>query len=264
MKKKRIFEIIQIGKETDMISRLFDFTIVLAILLNLGLALFSTFDLSNGYNETMHIIELVSVILFTIEYGVRVWTADYLYPHVSKGKARFKYMVSFTGLIDILSFFPFYLPFFFPNGTIAFRMFRIIRILRLFQINNYYDSLTIITDVLKSKRQQLFSSIFIVLILMTAASLLMYNLEHAAQPDVFNNAFSAFWWASSSLLTVGYGDIYPITTGGKLFGMIITFLGVGMVAIPTGILSAGFVEQLTVIQEKDRGAYCPHCGKKLK
>ena len=264
MKKKRIFEIIQIGRDTDIISRTFDFIIVLAILLNLGLAIFSTFDRSYSYTELIHTIELISVSLFTFEYGLRVWTADYLYPSLSKRKARLNYIFSFTGLIDLLSFFPFYLPFFFPNGTIAFRTFRIIRILRLFQINSYYDSLNIITDVLKSKRQQLFSSVFIVLILMTAASLFMYSLEHAAQPDVFTNAFSAFWWASSSLLTVGYGDIYPITTGGKLFGMIITFLGVGMVAIPTGILSAGFVEQLTVIQDKDHGTYCPHCGEKLR
>nr|WP_281173160.1 ion transporter [Carnobacterium funditum] len=244
-------------------SRTFDFVIVLAILLNLGLALFSTFDRSTKYTGLMYTIETISILLFTFEYGLRVWTADCLYPDSSKTRARLKYIFSFTGLIDLLSFFPFYLPFFFPNGTIAFRMFRIIRILRLFQINKYYDSLNIITEVLKSKRQQLFSSIFIVLILMTAASLLMYNLEHAAQPDIFTNAFSAFWWASSSLLTVGYGDIYPITIGGKIFGMIITFLGVGMVAIPTGILSAGFVEQLTVIQDKERGAYCPHCGKKI-
>src|SRR5699024_10179564 len=138
---------------------------------------------------------------------------------------------------------PFYLPFFFPSGTVAFRVFRVIRIFRLFRINNYYDSLNLITDVLKSKRQQLLSSIFIILVLMTAASLVMYNLEHDAQPDVFTDAFSAFWWASSSLLTVGYGDIYPVTLAGKFFGMVITFLGVGMVAIPTGILSAGFVEQ---------------------
>ncbi|WP_313468862.1 ion transporter, partial [Carnobacterium sp.] len=198
MKKRRIFEIIQIGRNTDFISRLFDFTIVLAILLNLGLAIFSTFDSSANYTSIIYTIEAVSVILFTIEYGLRIWTADYLYPAASKGKARMKYMFSFTGLVDLLSFFPFYLPFFFPSGTVAFRVFRVIRIFRLFRINNYYDSLNLITDVLKSKKQQLLSSVFIVFILMIAASLIMYNLEHAAQPDVFANAFSAFWWASSS------------------------------------------------------------------
>lgn len=93
-------------------------------------------------------------------------------------------------------------------------------------------SFKLITEVLNSKRQQLFSSVFTILILMLASSLCMYSLEHEAQPEVFTNAFSGIWWAASTLLTVGYGDIYPITALGKLFGIFITFLVVGMVAIP--------------------------------
>ncbi|MEG0288140.1 MAG: ion transporter [Carnobacterium sp.] len=263
MKKKRIFEIIQIGRDTDILSRIFDFTIVTAILANLVLTIYSTFDSSIDYAGIIHTVEMATVILFTIEYGLRIWTANYLYPNTSKSRAIFKYAFSFTGLVDFLSFFPFYLPFFFPDGAVAFRIFRVVRILRLFRINQYYDSLNVITDVLKNKKQQLISSVFIIFVLMTAASLVMYNFEHAAQPDVFTNAFSGFWWAASSLLTVGYGDIYPITLAGKLFGIVITFLGVGMVAIPTGILSAGFVEQLTTVQEPNSIQYCPHCGKKL-
>ena len=122
-------------------------------------------------------------------------------------------------------------------------MFRVIRIFRLFQINAYYDSLNVIAEVISSKRQQLFSSVFTILVLMLASSLCMYSLEHEAQPEVFSNAFSGMWWSVSTLLTVGYGDIYPITTLGKIFSIFITFLGVGMVAIPTGIISAGFVDQ---------------------
>lgn len=127
-------------------------------------------------------------------------------------------------------------------------MFRVVRIFRLFRINAYYDSLNVITQVLTSKAQQLLSSVFIILVLMTASSLCMYSLEHDAQPQVFSNAFSGIWWAVSTLLTVGYGDIYPITTLGKIFGILITFLGVGTVAIPTGIISAGFVDQYSRIK----------------
>ena len=154
-----------------------------------------------------------------------------------------KYIISFTGLIDLLSFLPYYLPIFFPAGAAVFRMFRVVRIFRLFQINAYYDSLNVITDVIISKRQQLLSSVFIITVLMLASSLCMYSLEHEAQPEVFSNAFSGIWWSVSTLLTVGYGDIYPVTTLGKIFSIFITFLGVGMVAIPTGIISAGFVDQ---------------------
>lgn len=124
-------------------------------------------------------------------------------------------------------------------------MFRVVRLLRLFQINAYYDALNVIGDVITGKKDQILSSVFIIMVLMVASSLVMYNLEHPVQPEVFENAFSGFWWAVSTLLTVGYGDIYPVTIAGRIFGIIITFLGVGMVAIPTGILSAGFVEHYT-------------------
>ena len=159
-----------------------------------------------------------------------------------------KYVISFTGIIDLLSFLPYYLPIFFPAGAAVFRLFRVVRIFRLFQINAYYDSFNVITEVIASKRQQLVSSVFLISVLMIAASLCMYSLEHEAQPEVFSNAFSAIWWSVSTLLTVGYGDIYPITTLGRLFGIVITFLGVGMVAIPTGIISAGFVDQYSRIK----------------
>ena len=107
----------------------------------------------------------------------------------------------------MLSFIPYYMPFFFPSGAVAFRMLRIIRIFRLFRINAYYDSLNVITEVIVGKKQQLLSSVFIILILMLSSSLCMYSLENKAQPEVFTNAFSGIWWAASTLLTVGYGDI---------------------------------------------------------
>jgi len=151
-------------------------------------------------------------------------------------------------MIDLLSFLPYDLPIFFPAGAVALRMLRVIRVFRLFRINGYYDSLNIITDVLTSKRQQLISSVLILLILMLSASLCMYSLENRAQPEIFSNAFSGIWWSVSTLLTIGYGDIYPVTILGKITGSIISFLGVGMVAIPTGIISAGFVEQFSRVK----------------
>lgn len=122
-------------------------------------------------------------------------------------------------------------------------MIRLVRIFRLFRINHYFDSLNVIAAVISSKRQQLISSVYIILVLMMAASLCMYSIEHEAQPEVFANAFSGIWWTVSTVFTVGYGDIYPVTLLGQLMGIVITFLGVGIVAIPTGIISAGFVEQ---------------------
>lgn len=250
-KKKRIFDIIQIGFDEDWPSRSFDIMLMVMILINLFIAVYSTFDSAEPYMGILGTIELLTVIAFAMEYGLRIWTAEYLYPEKTRKQAVFKYMTSFSGIIDMLSFLPYFLPFFFPMGVVAFRMFRVVRIFRLFRVNAYYDALNVIGDVIRGKKDQILSSIFIILVLMLASSLCMYSLENEAQPDVFKNAFSGFWWAVSTLLTVGYGDIYPITIPGRIFGIIITFLGVGMVAIPTGILSAGFVEQYTRLKSSE-------------
>ena len=250
-KRKRLFEIIEVGSCYDKASKAYDYFSIVAIVVNLLVSVLYTFDdIKADFGRYMLLIEQITVAIFAIDYILRVMTAKYLYPEENEGKAVKKYVFSFTGIIDLLSFLPYYLPIFFPAGTVAFRMIRIVRILRLFRINAYYDSLSVITEVLSSKRQQLISSVFIILVLMLASSLCMYSLEHEAQPEVFSNAFSGIWWATSTLLTVGYGDIYPITTLGKIFGIFISFLGVGMVAIPTGIISAGFVNQYTNIKNK--------------
>ncbi len=247
--KKKIFSIIQIGNKEDVPSTLFDYFIITVIAVNLFATLFSTFEASKPYAGLIDVIEAVTVGIFTIEYALRLWTSDSLYPSSSKGKAALRYIFSFYGIIELLTFLPFYLPFIFPAGAVAFRMFRVIRILRLFKINAQYDAFNVIISVLKEKRNQLLSSIAMILILMASASLCMYSLEHEAQPELFKNAFSGIWWATSTLLTIGYGDIYPVTVAGKIMAIIISFLGVGMVAIPTGIISAGFVEQYTRVRD---------------
>ena len=152
---------------------------------------------------------------------------------------RLKFLYSFDGVVDLLTI----IPAFFLSGFVIFRMLRVARIFHLFRLNAKYDSFNVITTVLYEKRNQIISSVFIVLILMLASSLCMYSVEHNAQPTVFRNAFSGIWWSMSTLLTVGYGDIYPITTFGRIMAICIAYLGVGVVAIPTGIISAGFVEQ---------------------
>lgn len=243
-RRKRLFEIIEIGSNYDAVCWGYDFFNTFTIILNLTVSILYTFDnMELKYGPFLLTLERLTVAFFAIDFALRVYTARYMYPDVSQPRAISKYLLSFSGIVDILSFVPYYMPFFFPSGAVAFRMLRIVRIFRLFRINAYYDSLNVITEVIIGKKQQLLSSVFIILILMLSSSLCMYSLENRAQPEVFTNAFSGIWWAASTLLTVGYGDIYPVTTMGKIFGIFIAFLGVGMVAIPTGIISAGFVEQ---------------------
>ena len=246
--KKRVFNILQMGYLKDFWSKAFDVFISVIIILNLFVTLFSTFEESIPYANILYRIEFATIIIFTIEYILRLWTSDYLYPYKTRLDAAFSFIFSFFGIVDLLTILPFYLPTSFSSGIVAFRMLRVVRIFHLFKINTYYDSFSVITNVLKEKKNQILSSVFLVLILMVASSMCMYSLEHEAQPEQFKNAFSGIWWSVSTLLTVGYGDIYPITPLGKLMAIVISFLGVGMVAIPTGIISAGFVEQYTKIK----------------
>ena len=248
-RRKRLFEIIEIGLPGDVASQVYDAFNILSIVINLVVSVMYTFDdLHAKFGPWLVTVEAITVAFFALDYCLRLWTAKFLRPSLSEPKAGLRYVFSFSGLVDLLSFLPYYLPVFFPSGAVAFRMFRVARVFRLFRVDAYYDSLGVITEVISSKRQQLFSSVFILLVLMLASSLCMYSLEHEAQPQVFTNAFSGIWWSVSTLLTIGYGDIYPVTTMGKIFSIFITFLGVGMVAIPTGIISAGFVDQYTRIK----------------
>ena len=257
--KDRLFKMVSIGVVDDRLNQGYDIISTVLLLINLFVSFAITFeDFYKAHYQVLHYAEAITVFFFAVDYVLRFITSDRLYPDCSKSDAAFKYMTSGYGIIDLLSFLPYYLPVFFPSGAAAFRLFRVARIFRLFRINAYYDSLGVIGRVLTNKKNQILASIFIIFMLILASSLCMYSLEHEAQPEVFKNAFSGVWWATSTLLTVGYGDIYPITPIGQFLGIIITFLGVGLVAIPTGIISAGFVEEYQLAtrladieQEKD-------------
>ncbi len=248
MSKKRIFDIIQIGNKNDIPSRAFDIFISAVIILNILVTFLSTFSQLSVMKPVFDVIELVTIIIFCIEYLLRIWTSDLLYPRKNKTLSVLRFILSFDGVIDLLTI----LPFFFLNGMVLFRMLRVVRIFHLFRINAQYDSFNLIKDVLSERKRQLISSFFIIIILMLGSSLAMYSAEHEAQPEAFENAFSGIWWSVSTVLTVGYGDIYPITISGKILAILIAFLGVCVVAVPTGIISAGFVEKFSQKENSDR------------
>ncbi|SDB51560.1 voltage-gated potassium channel [Pseudobutyrivibrio sp. YE44] len=236
--KQKVFNIIQIGNKEDRPSHAFDIFITITILLNISVMVLQTYEQFSNFFPIFDAIALITMIIFCVEYGFRIWTADCLYPEDSHPKAVVKFLLSFDGIVDLFTI----LPFFFLSGFVAFRILRVIRIFHLFRINGQYDSFNIIFSVLKEKKNQILSSMVIVLILMLSSSIGVYYAEHDMQPYVFKNAFSGVWWSVSTLLTVGYGDIYPITTVGRIMAIITAFLGVGVIAIPTGIISAGFME----------------------
>ncbi len=245
--RQRLFEIIQIGNGQDTASRVFDIVLVTVIVLNILVMVLQTFDRFRPWHDVLYGVELFTVIFFCLEYICRIITADFLFPDIGRGQAIGRFVLSFDGMVDLLTI----LPFFFLSGFVVFRMLRVVRIFHLFRINAHYDSFNVIRTVIYEKRNQLASSVFIILVLMLAASITMYSVEHEAQPENFRNALSGMWWAVSALLTIGYGDIYPVTLTGRILAVFISFLGVGVVALPTGIISAGFVEQYTRVAGDD-------------
>lgn len=240
--QKRVFEIIEKGSKNDWASRIFDLFIMTLISLNVCSVFVETFDISDRLSASLKNLEIFSIVVFTIEYALRIWTAPCMFPKKRAGQARLRYVFTFMSLVDLLSILPFYIPFIISIDLRVLRALRMFRLFRLMKFNRYTKAMTNVLEVLKLKAMELFSSVFIVAILMLISSALMYSIEGEAQPEAFQNAFSGLWWAIATFTTVGYGDIYPITAAGKILGGVVALLGIGLLAVPAGIVSAGFME----------------------
>ena len=160
-KRKRIFEVIQIGNRGDAISRGFDYFIVAVIIINVAVLFMETFQVFAPYYDILRIIEGVTIAIFIVEYILRLWTADLLYPKYSRGKAILRFIFSFDGIVDLLTI----LPFFFLSGFVALRILPVVRIFRMFKINSTYDSFSVISTVFRKKKKQIASSVFIIFLL---------------------------------------------------------------------------------------------------
>ena len=265
--KNYIFNIIRDDDKNDLKSNIFDLIIIFLVVLNVLIIFFDTFENIHKYIEPYYkIIDTVSIIVFSIEYFLRVWTASLMYPNLTAFKARIKYITSAKSIIDFIALFSFYLPLFTYQNLKFIRIIRLFRILSLLKINRYSHALEDLGNVIKRKSMQLLSSIFIVGVLIIFSALLMYHIENDAQPGSFDNAYSSLWWTIATITSVGYGDIYPVTIFGKLLGIFISLLSLALVAIPTGIISTGFNELSREEKSKLREErnYCPYCGKKIK
>lgn len=259
----KVYNIIRDDDENDLISNIFDGVIISLIIVSTVQVVLDTFTLPAWASKISIGIEYFSIAVFTVEYLLRVWCAPYLYPNERPAVARAKYVFRFMALIDLLAIIPFYLPFIIPIDLRVLRSLRLLRLFRLFKVNRYTTALSTIGAVLKKRASQLLSSIFVVFLLMLIAAVLMYNVESSAQPDKFGNAFDALWWAVATFTTVGYGDIYPITPAGRFLAALIGVLGIGLVAVPTGIISAGFMEQIEKEKQEDKKHFCSYCGHEL-
>ena len=243
--RRRIYEIIEPDKGDSLASRVFDGMITLLILLSVVIVFVGTFDLPATTLKALCVIEGVASIVFTVEYCLRILTADFCYSESGVVWSRVRYILSPMAIVDFVAILPFWIPMLVPGTVLGVRALRLVRLLRIFKLNRYFNAMKAIGDVVVSKKRELIGSMFFVAILMLISSLLMYSAEHEAQPEVFCNAFSGLWWAVATLTTVGYGDIYPVTPLGRLVGAFIAFSGLAAVAIPTGIITSGLSERIT-------------------
>jgi len=209
-----------------------------------------------------HYFDLISVIIFTIEYVLRVWSSNHEPKYKHSVHGRLKYMVSAAALIDLMAILPFYLSKVVGFDLRVLRILRLLRFFRLFRLTAYTRSTRLVINVFKSRIHDLLIAFILTSFLIVIASCLVYFAEHIAQPDKFNSIPATIWWAVVSLTTVGYGDMYPITVLGKFFTIGILMLGITMLALPAGIITAGFLEESRKIK-KPKEFKCPHCGKPI-
>jgi len=227
-----------------------DYFITTLIVLNvLAIILQSFRSIDKSLGDFFLYFEIFSVVVFTLEYLIRFWVADihYNYRRMTKipsWKCRLKYVFSFMGMIDLLAILPFYLPFIITLDLRFLRILRLLRLFRLFKLAHYSRSLRIVGQVMSEKKSELLITVFATIIVLLITSSLMYEIEHEVQPENFENILSTLWWAVATLTTIGYGDVYPLTDWGRFLAGLTALFGIGLVAIPTGIISAGFLEAL--------------------
>jgi len=238
--------------------------IIILIMLNVIAVMLETVPwLHERYFDEFMMFDRVSVIIFTIEYMLRVWscTHEVRYRHGFLG--RLKYMVSTYALIDLLAILPFYIHVFVGLDLRVLRILRLLRFFRLFRLTAYMKSAKMIRSVFITRANELKLSLILIFFLMIIASCLIYFAEHDAQPAIFSSIPATTWWAIVTVTSVGYGDMVPVTVLGKFLTGVITLLGLAIFALPAGIITAGFLEEMNKGKKKEIRV-CPHCGQALE
>lgn len=240
--RQQAFELLEHAPFESVLGRLINWFLVALILVNVSVVIIESVDwIYIGHQQWFDAFEIFSVGVFTVEYLVRLWCSVESQPGERRLRARLLFSVQPMSLIDLAAIAPFYLAM-----LVGFdlRFLRVLRLLRIFKLTRYSSALTVLLDVLREEAGSFAAGLFIMTVLLVIAASGAYLVEHQAQPDAFGSIPDAMWWAVATLTTVGYGDVIPITPMGKMFGAMVTLIGVGMAALPAGIIASGMTDQL--------------------
>lgn len=241
--RRRIYQILEGPAPDDPVTRVCAFLLLSLICLNVIMVIVSSVpSIDAAYAPWFHAFEAFSITIFTVEYVLRVWSSREG-PNGTQGAigGRLRYMLTPLAVIDLVAILPFFLALF---GVADMRFLRVLRLLRLLKLTRYSKSVTLLYEVIKEESRPIVAAIFILLLLLVFASSLAYLAEHKAQPDTFGSIPQAMWWAVITMTTVGYGDVTPVTLTGKFLASTIGIVGLGMVALPAGLLASGFTHKL--------------------
>ena len=244
--KKKIFNFVENNK-------IFNYTIITLVIINIfAIILQSVKNINLQFEKVFYIIESLSVFIFSIEYCLRVYSSTEKYQH------RFQYILRPMAIIDLLAILPFFLPFLGLDLRFI-RIFRIFRIFRIAKLIRYVSVLDLFKRVIIKEKDSLILTSMIMIVSIILSSVFIFYAENKAQPELFSSIPAAMWWSVVSLTTMGYGDMYPITLFGKFIASLMALIGIALIAMPTGIISAGFISEIN----KNKKIKCPYCNNKF-
>ncbi len=242
--RSRAYSILETRPDHSLASRICSYGLLILILVNVAAVTAESVEpLYASYRAWFYGLEVFSVAVFTLEYGLRVWCS----PESQCGRSgsdlrkRLRYVITPMALIDLLAILPFYLAFLVP---LDLRFMRVLRLVRLVKLSRYSRSLELLLQVLREEARAIGAALFVLFLMLMLAASLAHLAEHRVQPDVFGSIPQAMWWAIVTMTTVGYGDVTPVTTLGKFLAAGVGILGLGMVALPAGLLASGFTQKL--------------------
>ena len=262
--RRRVYLTLDPTEKGGLPERIFEILLIIIILLNIvDIILSSVKEIDLLYDKYFNDFEVFSLVFFTVEYVARIYSIVEKPGFTDPIKGRLRFAATPLAIVDLLSFLPFYIAFL-PIDLRFLRIFRLMALFRVFKIARYLHALNIFKRVLVERKEQLVLSFLFIMFVLVIISFVMFYVENAAQPDKFSSIPATMWWGIATLTTVGYGDMVPVTDVGKFLGGLFAIAGVGLLALPAGILSSGFFEMLHVDRDKDtKVKKCPHCGKDI-